>query len=300
MSLQESQQFDTFIVIATNSKKNYSKSQRGKYVDLIISLPTDSGFSVLNNEAVDEVLKNISPEYFIFINDDAWIRSDFYIKLAAVIKKHSPDIIAPLIFEGESNVVDSYGVEYFRSGYAKNNTSFSNKTTLATAACMIVKTTFLQKLKRTYGFYFNPVLHFYLEDVEFSIRAVMQNAKILKSEELIVKHLGSTSAGKRSYFTMFQTYRNIIWVILLTWPIKYIIAHLPSIILVQAWVFLYGSVIFGPQLYLRVIRDTLQHIPQLLTLRNQIVGSYKNQNHFSKLFSKLTFRTYHGIKIKVS
>ncbi len=300
MSLQESEQFDTFIVIATNSKKNYSKLQASKYIDLILSLPTDSGFSVLNNAAIDRVLTDAYPEYFIFINDDAWVKSDFFTNLAEVIKKHSPDIIAPLIFEGESNVVDSYGVEYFRSGYAKNNTSFSNKTTLATAACMIVKTTFLQKLKGTYGFYFNPVLHFYLEDVEFSIRAVMQNAKIFKSGELIVNHLGSTSSGKRSYFTMFQTYRNIVWVILLTWPKKYIIAHLPSIILVQAWVFLYGSVLFGPQLYIKIIADTLQHMPQLLTLRNQIVGSYKNHNNFSKLFSNLTFRTYHGIKIKVS
>lgn len=266
----------------------------GINIDNFIYVSSHLGFSTKNNIGIQEILSFYTPDFFLIINDDAWLRSDFFNKFLGFC---AYDIVNPIVYREDRISIDSFGVEYFLSGYAKNAHDLKTITQLATASCMLVKTRTLNKIYRNFGFYFNDLLYYYLEDVEFSIRALSVGAKVYKSEKMIAYHYGSLTSGKKSYFTMYQTYRNIIWVILMTWPTAIIMQQILNILVVQLWV-LYISVLkFGPLLYLRILVDTIKNLRILLKYRRIIQQGYIKNFKFPEIFSELAFRTYHGHQI---
>lgn len=180
ISLRNSEPFATKCIVATNSPICVQTEKRYKYVDFVVRLSKESGFSELNNAAIDVCISKYDSKYIILLNDDAYVDSDFFAILGSVEKANGPDIIIPLVYTANGKEIDSFGVEYFRSGYAKNSTNLKTQTTLGSAGCLIVKTTLLRKMKKEYGFYFNPIFHFYLEDVDFCMRAHMLGAQIKK------------------------------------------------------------------------------------------------------------------------
>lgn len=299
-SLRQQTNLEIKILLSTNSTHFLANVKPLRYIDKIfVCKPTD-GFSTLNNVAIDFGEQAYKPDYFLLINDDAFIRSDFFFMLENFFRSNAIDIIVPCIYDIENKVIDSYGVEYFKSGYAKNSTVFSQKTTLATAGCVIFSAKILKKVKEKYGTYFNSLLHFYLEDVELSIRMAMIKAKFYKEDSLKVYHQVSASSGRKSKFTMYQTYRNILWVIILTWPVKNILRHLASILLVQAWAFFWSTYRFGPVMYMEIVFDTMRNFTRLKNMRKKYLAAYEKSIDFEDILSPLTFRTYHGIKVRVS
>jgi GT2 family glycosyltransferase len=294
--------------VSNNQNKDdliyFTESLRIRKEKFSISISNkNAGFSEMNNLVFDRYLK-MMPDFFLLINDDVWLDKDFFNKFINSKKSKLIDIVTPLvvdatILKSQRRVrIDSYGVEYFKSGYAKNSTSIEQETQLTTASCVLISSSVVKKLITKYGFVFNELLFFYLEDVELFIRARMIGAKISKNSEMIAYHWGSSTSGKKSYFTMYQTYRNILWVILMTWPLGFIIRNFLNVFLVQGWVFIYSIKSFGIKMYLKIIFDTFMSLPKLLQKRKKIIKSYENQQYFGKIFSDLSFRTYHGIKIK--
>jgi GT2 family glycosyltransferase len=256
-----------------------------------------SGFAGMNNLAIELSRKKYNSDYYLFLNDDTKVAADFFSQFLQMILTEDADFIIPFISQGKKSAIDSFGVEYFTSGYAKNALSAEIPTTLASASCLFVQTAFLDKLKKKFRFYFNPILFYYLEDVEFSIRAFNIGGKLMKNARLKVQHYGSTTSGKKSHFTMFQTYRNIIWVIILTWPMNVILRNIVNIFLVQVWTIFYSTKSFGPQMYLRILLETFQNFATLTTYRRKTIAQYSKKVSFSSLFSLYAFRTYHDFKI---
>jgi len=296
--LKNSRDVTFHIVITTNAVQLYMIPSFVKYkknIKVIRNTP-QVGFSEMNNVAINYLMAHNS-DYFLFLNDDVWLSSNFWSEFKEHTKRS--DIVVPLIMEADRKKIDSFGVEYFTSGYAKDSKKFENETTLATAACLLVKTVFLKKMRNNYGYYFNPILHFYLEDVDFSLRAFLSNAKIVKNKKMVCFHRGSSTSGKRSRFTMYQTYRNIIWVILMNWPARDILKYLPSILLVQSWVILYSTYHFGPLLYISALLSTIKNSPKLWKYRKRNL-TFGGREVFEKVFSKYAFRTYHEKVIKTT
>lgn len=290
--LKNSKGFTFHILVTTNAAQLYMSSDLTKYKKRIQILPnpTNAGFSELNNTAIEYHMQHYDAEYFLFINDDVCLAKDFWTQFKKI--KTTSDLMTPLIFEVDGEKIDSFGIEYFTSGYAKDSKRIENATTLATAACLLVKTSFLREMKRQYGYYFNPILHFYLEDVDFSLRAFLSGGKIVKCKEIVCYHKGSATTGRRSRFTMYQTYRNVIWVILMNWPAKKLMQLLPSVLLVQGWVLLYSTFYFGPLFYLGVIVDTIKNLSVILRYRHQNLRNI-NIKKVEQVFSRYAFRTYH-------
>lgn len=280
------------IVVSENQKIKELQSPNLIYAKI------GSGFAGMNNTAVSYALTTFNSDFFLLINDDAKVSKDFFSNFLDVLKTRIPDIVVPLVSTVDGKKIDSYGVEYFTSGYAKNSIKSSVKTSLFSASCVIVRASFIKKIISTFGYLFDELLYFYLEDVELAIRSFILGAKIVKVEQMSAYHWGSKSSGKKSYFTMYQTYRNILWVIIITWPIKTIFRNLPNIILVQAWTFFYSLQAFGPKMHWEILLDTIKNRKNLIRHR-KIVKKNNLLNHmeFSKLFSHYSFRTYHDIKI---
>jgi len=286
----------TIVVVSNNPHSR--KLLKETRVDTVYPVDTSFGFSQSNNKAIEESVKLYDSDYYLFINDDAWVETDFFRVLQRIIHEKHPDVVIPLMLKNKSNNIDSFGVEYFTSGYAKNSIFNDVKTTLASAGCVCIKTSFLEKIKQTYGFYFNPILDYYLEDVELSIRASAIGGMFVKERLLVARHQGSVTSGKKSYFSMYHTYRNIIWVIILTWPIPVIVKNLPKILLVHGWTVLYAAWRFGPLMYVRIYFDTILNGKALLEYRKKTLSSYPKSFRFETLFSSYAFRTYKNVTIK--
>jgi GT2 family glycosyltransferase len=270
-----------------------------KYVDQYIWLSANYGFSEKNNEAIEKTISTYPSNYYLFLNDDAWLEKDFFMNAYKELKPGNIDLLGAIVYENETRIIDSYGSEYFSSGYAKNACNKSIKTTLLTAACLFVKRDFLKKMKRAYGYYYNPLLFYYMEDVEFCIRALGIHGILKKSENLIVHHIGSFTSGKKSYFPMYYTYRNIVWVILITWPLREIARKVISILVVQIWVMFYSTMLFGPKMYIKILIETLFNLKNIMRFRKNTINNYASDFVFSRIFSIYAFRTHHGLCIKI-
>ncbi len=274
-------------------------------VKFVKSAPA-AGFAELNNAALQSLEhyffseKISQPNFLLLLNDDARVDLNFFgvlQKLEARVGVPA-DIYAPMIFDAKNhNEIDSFGVEYFRSGYAKNCRSNYVQTTLATAGCELIRWTLVQKVEKSYGFFFNQLYFYYLEDVDLALRVVMIGGKIKKTPELIAFHHGSmTSGGKRNSFSLFYTYRNILWVIICCWPTSVIIRNLPNILLVQLWMIIYSSATCGILTYPHLLAQTVLSLSNLLKARRRIQSAYTVKN-FGQFLSPFSFRTYHDTTI---
>lgn len=272
------------------------------YIHHVYTFVRGSAYTDRNNFALDQTIHEKS-DYYLFINDDAWVDKHFLEEMIKTAKaQQTPEFIVPLIYAADpdrQNELDSFGVEYFRSGYPKNAVSLSYTTTLGSFSCIIVSSSFLRKLKQTYGFYFVSILGWYLEDVELSIRARAIGARFVKNQKIIAYHYGSYTWKKRSYFVVFQTYRNILWLIILTWPLKIIVKHLLSILVVQLFILKNSLQYYGIRMYPQILYETIINFKLLLSLRKSILSAYSRTFDFESIFSSLTFRTRNNTQLKL-
>ena len=254
------------------------------------------GFAKVNNMMIKKTI-NQKFDYYLIINDDAWIDKNFFKNAKELINKQHPDVVVPLIYERVGKKIDSFGIEYFKSGYAKNSRLLSTETQLGAMACLLVSKQIMQKMKESYGMYLNEILFSYFDDVEFSIRARGLMAKYVKNKSMIAHHYGSYSYGKKSLKVMYLSYRNLIWVILMTWPLKNICKHLFSILFVQSWTIYYGSKRNGLTLYIKYLWETLVNIKEIMAIRKRVISNYDKRFDFETTLSKVAFRTYHNMTL---
>jgi GT2 family glycosyltransferase len=285
--------FDIIVVSHTTPTQTIKKKFNNvKFIQAEASM----GFGEMNNLAFEQVLK-MNVEWIMLLNDDAFLDQNFFKRLS---QNHGTrtqaDFIVPLVFSARRPTeIDNFGVEYFRSGYAKNNRDLDIETHLASAGCVVIRKDFLKKMKGVYGFLFNPLYYYYLEDVDFSLRAAMLDGKIVKDKQLIAYHYGSSSSGgTKNTFSLYHTYRNVLWVIVCCWPLQVIIRNCLNILIVQLWMVLYGTWTNGLLTYPRIFWQTCMALPRLLEYRKKTISNYSPSIKLRDVFSPHSFRTYHN------
>jgi len=287
-SLQHAKKSQTklIIVVTTNNTKHHITKDAS--IDLLVVSPKDAGFVGINNKAVQKTLHKKS-DYYLIINDDAWVKSDFFSQLEIEAQKGG-DILVPYIYESDKKNTDSFGVEYFRTGYSKNAFSSNITTSLASMSCLLIRTNFLKKMISAYGFFLNPLLKWYLDDVEFSIRALARGAMFLKCRNIIAYHQRTFTWGRKSYFVMYQSFRNLLWVIALTWPTSIIKKNIIRIICWQIVTAFYCLIKYSPFMYPSVLSDTIHNWRTLMKKRTSILSKYTNIDSLATMFSPLEVR----------
>ena len=282
-----------YTVVTTNHNKRYIQ-QLDNLIDQIIVSPESAGFVEINNEAVEKT-KTIQSDFHLFINDDAWINPNFFSEVRNIYEStQKSDILVPLVYQQNSTGIDSFGVEYFLSGYAKNSSSLYTKTTLATMSCLCIKSVFLKKMIQTYGFFLHPMLHWYFDDIEFSIRALAIGGHFYKAPHLVAHHIGTFTWIKKSSFVIYQNYRNLLWTIILTWPKKYVYRYGCSIICIQTMLFWYSLLKYGPGIYWQIGKETIKNWEQLQLFRKRVIKKYPQSFVFETIFSPHRLRTKYG------
>jgi GT2 family glycosyltransferase len=285
------------VVVVTNGEHLSLRGVR-KNIDLLVRVKNPYSFAKMNNIAIDKALVKFDPNWILLMNDDAYVKDTFFKYFLQAVSNKKTDFVVPLVYNHEGSVIDSFGVEYFCSGHPKNSTNIKIKTQLAAAACLLINTNLLKEMKSKFGFYFNNFLISYLEDVEFSIRAMAIGAKTLKVKDMITYHEVSYTNGKKSNYVMYQSFRNLIWIIIMTWPFKIIIKNIFNIIMVQGLMFVLSVRMLNPWLYIKIWPITIKKLPNLLKLRKKIISAYPKDFKFEKILSPYAFRTNHNVKIK--
>jgi len=249
----------------------------------------------MNNKAITYILKKYYQDYILLINDDAWIHKDFF---QGFPKDGKYDVYIPKIYISEDLTkakLSSFGVEYFKSGSVRNANNISLNTTLFSASCVLVRAPFVKHVINKYNYFFNPILRSYYEDIELGIRGLAIGAKYKKVTKMIAYHLGSFTSGKKSRYTIFMSYRNSLWVIVLCWPVKTIISNIFNIIIVLMWSFIYSSYRFGAFFYIKIIYLTIINTPLLVRERKNILSKYNSNFEFNRILSRYKFRTRGGV-----
>lgn len=290
-SLQNAKTPKTKLVAVVTTNNIHHEITKNIPVDMLIVSPKNAGFVDINNKAVQKTIKRKS-DFYLIINDDAWVKSDFFrnLKKQEDSMQKNGDIIIPYIYESDKKHLDSFGVEYFRTGYSKNAFASDIHTSLASMSCLLIRTGFLRKMIAAYGYFLNPLLKWYLDDVEFSIRALAFGAVFIKCRDLVAYHQRTFTWGRKSYFVMYQSFRNLLWVIILTWPAQIIIKQSIRLICWQLVTAVYCLIKYSPFMYPAIIVDTLRHRSALIQKRRHILSQYTQPKIFDTLFSLLEIR----------
>jgi GT2 family glycosyltransferase len=283
------------IVVSENSLKY-------KYVDKLnitklISASKQSGFANINNVAIETSINTLKPDYFLLINDDAWVKYNFFNSFTKIKNLKKLDVIIPLVYKSDMKTIDSFGLEYFSSGYAATVHNKNTESKLFSGSLVLIKSSLLRKTKKIYGFYFNPIFYYYYEDVELSLRFINLKARITQDPTLIGYHINSCSSDEMGSFKFFYSYRNIIWLIIISWPFSTIIKNLLRILIVQFAILLYLTLSFGIKLYPRILYNTSLNIKKLLLARKFSLSKHTSDYDFIRILDSRMFRTKKGIYI---
>ncbi len=110
----------------------------------------------------------------------------------------------------------------------------------------------------------------YFEDVDLGFRLRLNGAKCLYVPEAVVHHVGSASTGKRSDFSVYYGYRNMIWTFVKNMPSPYIWIFLPLHISTVLFFALYLTLRGQGSAIWRAIFDALVGLPKMLKKRKDI------------------------------
>jgi GT2 family glycosyltransferase len=249
-----------------------------KYVELNIRtehLASNLGFAFANN--IGARLANT--QWLALLNADAYPEPDWLKYLVEAAISHPNAFFASRqIKVDQPELLDGEGDKYHVSGLAwrrNYNLPFHEKQNLeevfssCAAAALYPRQAFLD----VGGFdedYFS-----YFEDVDLGFRLRLSGAQCFFVPQAVVFHVGSASTGKKSNFSVYYGYRNLIWTFLKDMPDSlywlYLPLHLGTILFFALYLTMQGQ---GRAIW-RAIFDAIRSLPQMLHKRRQIQQNIK-------------------------
>ena len=264
-----------------------SASDDNAFQDILIKYPklkfqieyntSNFGFSVANNIGA-QIAKG---KWLVFLNADAFPEPDWLEKLFESAEKN-PDYTffsSRQIQANDPEYLDGAGDAYHVSGLAWRN-GYNHKTTKSkyeqkevfsacAAAALIEHDIFLEMGG------FDEDFFSYFEDVDLGFRLRLQGKKSLYVPDAVVHHVGSASTGKRSDFSVYYGYRNMIWTFFKNMPSPLIWFLLPIHISTLIFFVLYLSLRGQGKVILQAIFDAIKGMPNILQKRQIIQHNIK-------------------------
>ena len=240
-------------------------------------LQANSGFAAANNIGAHLA----RGEWIILLNADAYPEPDWLETLVNAAEKN-PDYSAfssrqiqfhaPHLLDGAGDIYHSSGLAW-RNAYHlpadKNGLEQKEIFSPCAAAAMYRREDFLS----VGGFdedYFS-----YFEDVDLGFRLRLNGAKCLYVPEAVVHHVGSASTGKRSDFSVYYGYRNMIWTFVKNMPAPYVWVFLPLHIAALSFFVCYLTLRGQGRVIGKAIVDAWRGLPKALEKRRMIQKNRK-------------------------
>lgn len=240
-------------------------------------LKENVGFTTANNIGA----RLAHGRWLALLNTDAFPESTWLEKLLQAAEEN-PDYAAFSSRQIQFNVpdrLDGAGDAYHISGLAwRNDYQLPVKThglekkdvfSACGAAALYSREAFLS----VSGFdedYFS-----YFEDVDLGFRLRLIGEKCLYVPEAVVHHVGSASTGKRSDFSVYYGYRNMIWTFFKNMPSPLFWIFLPLHMGTLAFFVIYLTLRGQGKVILKALWDAIRGLPKMLKKRQEIQRNRK-------------------------
>ena len=235
------------------------------------------GFAIANN--IGACLAR--GKWLALLNTDAFPEPDWFEKLlnAADANPESSFFASRQIQANKSELLDGTGDVYHVSGLAwrrhyqlpenKFGHLLEEVFSPCGAAALYLRDDFLQ----VGGFdedYFS-----YFEDVDLGFRLRLAGKKCLYVPDAVVHHVGSASTGKRSDFSVYYGYRNMIWTFFKNMPSPLIWLFLPLHVVTVIFFIFYLTLRGQGKVILKAVVDAIRGLPKILEKRKEIQRNIK-------------------------
>ncbi|MBP9699684.1 glycosyltransferase family 2 protein [Candidatus Woesebacteria bacterium] len=250
------------IVLIDNASVESLSVVAKKYQIRLIRLKQNKGYAGGCNAAVEDFLHS-SADYICVMNSDVFVTKGFVSELQTCFDSVDNDasiaIFQPeLYFDAEYQRVENTGILYYKSGLAFQ-ANHQSAYQCVNGACMFLRRSAIEYLKRIDGFVFEELYWSYAEDVELSLRLQSRGWKTVVFSSLQAVHLQSASFGKRSARSLWYYARNLLWTLLLTRTTSELIISLPLILLGQIRI-IFEFILHGrPDYYFSLLYETYRN-----------------------------------------
>jgi GT2 family glycosyltransferase len=247
----------------------------------IIRLHKNKGFTVANNLGA----QTARGKWVALLNADAFPEPDWLEKLVKAAEENLEysffssrqiQYNQPELLDGTGDAYHISGLAW-RNGYNYKASKYGHEQKEVFSACgaaaLISRDLFLE----IGGF--DEDFFSYFEDVDLGFRLRLQGKKCLYVPEAVVHHVGSASTGRRSDFSVYYGYRNMIWTFFKNMPSPLIWFLLPVHIGTVLFFIFYLTLRGQGNVILRAVIDALHGLPKILKKRKDIqrnkkVGSF--------------------------
>lgn len=278
--LKQSLQDFELIIIDNGSLPNLSEDFKLRFVGKRIflrQLEKNFGFANANN-----IGANLAKgKWIALLNADAFPEPDWLEKLLQAAEQN-PEYTAfsskqiqyhkPELLDGAGDVYHISGLAW-RNGYnlPVNSNGLQQKEIFSPCAAAALYSR--EEFIRIGGF--DEDFFSYFEDVDFGFRLRLNGAKCLYVPEAVVHHVGSASTGKRSDFSVYYGYRNMIWTFFKNIPSPLLWLFLPLHAVSVIFFIFYFTARGQSKAILEAVFDAILGLPKVLRKRKIIQKNIK-------------------------
>ncbi len=279
LSKQTIQDFEV-ILVDNGSTDNSLDNMKSQWPDLqliVESLHDNLGFAAANNIGAGLA----RGKWIALLNLDAYPGPDSLEQLMRATEQNSEchsfssrqiQYHAPHLLDGVGDVYHISGLAW-RNGYNLPAEKYGLERKEIFSSCGAAALYLREEFLNAGGFdedYFS-----YFEDVDLGFRLRLGGAKCLYVPEAVVHHVGSASTGKRSDFSVYYGYRNMIWTFVKDMPSPYFWIFLPLHIITLLFFFVYLTARGQGSAISRAILDALRGMPKMIAKRKRIQKDIK-------------------------
>lgn len=235
-------------------------------------LEVNTGFAAGNNFGV----RNANGHWLALLNDDAYPEPNWLEALVQAAEQNTTytffssrqlQFSFPHLLDGAGDSLHVSGLAW-RRFYNRPANSYGLTQMEVFSACPAAALYSREEFLKIGGFdedYFS-----YFEDVDLGFRLRLNGAKCLYVPDAVVHHVGSASTGKRSDFSVYYGYRNMIWTFFKNMPFPYfwifLPLHIATVIFFTIYLTWRGQ---GSAIWLAIF-DALTTLPNMLKKRKMI------------------------------
>lgn len=207
--------FEIIVVDNCSTDDSIEKLQKIKnnYKFTLIEAESNNGFSAGNNIGI-EYAKKIEADYYLLLNNDTVVESDFLEKLLSPFEnKNCGATISKILYFSNKNMI------WYNGGNLNNKTGRTEhydfnkmnipdqkenqKVTFASGCCLCISKEVVDKVGLLDENFF-----LYEEDAEYSYRILKNGFDIIYVPESIIYHKVSASTGQNSAMSQYYSVRN--------------------------------------------------------------------------------------------
>jgi GT2 family glycosyltransferase len=275
LSSQTNRDFE--IIIVNNGAARNALDELATNTLSLIHLDNNLGFAVANNIGA----RLAGGKWLALLNADAYPEPDWLENLLkaadanpeyTAFSSRQIQFNAPEQLDGAGDAYHISGLAW-RSGYKLLAKIYGLEQREVFSPCAAAALYLRDEFLNAGGFdedYFS-----YFEDVDLGFRLRLSGAKCLYVPEAVVHHVGSASTGKRSDFSVYYGYRNMIWTFVKNMPTPLIWVFLPLHIAAILFFAVYLSIRGQGKIIWKAIFDAIRGLPKMIEKRRSIQKNKK-------------------------